>query len=217
MNVSEIDMTSSSIGNWGSAGETLDRLLRASTYVRMQMSDFLDEFSLTEARFSVLSTLSAAAEKGLSQSELADQLIQSESNVSTLIERMQQDGLVHRLQSDSDRRKRVLRLSSEGQRLFDRVELARQIWASKLLRSFPMDDASTLGRLLARLVENFDVAAGRNKVGYSSPKENMTSSGSFIRHEESIESNEESHSPHLALRQMLSTLGLISQLVEDEA
>ena len=107
------------------AGETLDRLVRAASLVRSKLGEFLDPFGLTEVRYSVLVALNSAGEMGLSQSELAERLMQSESNVSTLIERMAQDDLVERLRSDADRRKRVLLLSPSGLRLVERVETPR--------------------------------------------------------------------------------------------
>ena len=209
------------------AGETLDRLVRAASLVRLKLGEFLDPFGLTEVRYSVLVALNSAGEMGLSQSELAERLMQSESNVSTLIERMAQDDLVERLRSDADRRKRVLLLSPTGTRLVERVENAKGNWALRQLQGVPADDRATLGLLLGQLVashEGRSVLKGGASVssrGSVSARNDRTSfddvdslSWSETAHDE--ENGEGVHSPHRALEQILSALGLVDQLVKDE-
>ncbi len=213
------------------AGETLDRLLRAASLVRSRLGEFLDPFGLTEVRYSVLVALNTAGEMGLSQSELAERLMQSESNVSTLIERMAQDDLVERLRSDADRRKRVLLLSSTGSRLVERVENAKGNWALRQLQGVPADDRATLGLLLGQLVashEGRSALKGGTSVssrGSTTSRnarsafdaEGSTDSLSWSEAAHDEEDGEGVHSPHRALEQMLSALGLVNQLVKDES
>ncbi len=204
-------------GSADEASETLDRLLRAATHIRLRLGEFLEQFALTEVRYSVLVALRIASQAGLSQSELAERLMQSESNISTLVERMQQDGLVDRLRSDADRRKRVLLLSSSGERLLDRVEVAKQSWAARLLRAVPADDRSTLGLLMRQLVENFDGTEPKPAVPEATFAEATRSHDDLAWAQCHPGAGNEPNSPHLALRQMLSALGLNNQLAEDEA
>lgn len=200
------------------ASETLDLLLRAATHVRMRLSDFLGQYSLTEVRYSVLATLRVAAQAGLSQAELAERLMQSESNISTLIERMQQEGFVDRLRSDADRRKRVLFLSPSGQRLLDRVNAGKRAWADRLMSGLPADNRSTFRMLVKQLGESFY----GNAVSKSSSSVTIQNEAT-LTHKElhwaecHLDDGDQLHSPHLALRQMLSALSLNSQLAEDEA
>lgn len=199
------------------AGETLDRLLRAATHIRLRLGEFLEQFALTEVRYSVLVALRAASLAGFSQSELAERLLQSESNISTLVERMQQEGLVDRLRSDADRRKRVLLLSPSGQRLLDRIEVAKRSWAARLLRAVPVDDRSTLGLLMSQLVENFDGSPAKPAPSAAILAEATGSHDDLVWTECHSGEGDKLNSPHLALRQMLSALGLNNQLVEDKA
>ena len=213
------------------SGETLDRLLKAAALVRLKLGEFLDPFGLTEVRYSVLAAINSAGAMGLSQSELAERLMQSESNVSTLVERMAQDDLVERLRSHADRRKRVLLLSPAGTRLVERVENAKGNWAVRQLLGVPADDRSTLGLLLGQLIashESRSILKGASSassrgptsshVGHASFDEESSSdqlSWSEAAHEE--ENGANVHSPHRALEQMLSALGLVNQLVKDES
>ena len=213
------------------AGETLDRLVRAASLVRSKLGEFLDPFGLTEVRYSVLVALNSAGEMGLSQSELAERLMQSESNVSTLIERMAQDDLVERSRSDADRRKRVLLLSPSGLRLVERVENAKGNWALRQLQGVPAHDRATLGLLLGQLVASHEgrsalkggasvssrgsVTSRNDRTSFDDVGSSDSRSWSEAAHEE--ENAEGVHSPHRALEQMLSALGLVNQLVKEES
>lgn len=200
------------------ASETLDRLLRAATHIRLRLNEFLEQFSLTEVRYSVLVALRIASRTGLSQSELAEHLMQSESNISTLVERMQQEGLVDRLRSDADRRKRVLLLSPDGQRLLDRVEVGKRSWAARLLRAVPADDRSMLRLSVKQLGESFDGStSAKSAPSATTLAEATCSHNDLVWTECHASDGGELNSPHLALRQMLSALGLNNQLAEDEA
>jgi len=217
MNFSEREATLAIIDSVDEASETLDRLLRAAAHVRARLGEFLEQYALTEVRYSVLATLRAAAQTGLSQAELAERLMQSESNISTLIERMQQEGVVDRLRSDADRRKRVLLLSPSGERLLDRVEVAKRGWAVRLMRGVPADDRSTLGLLVRQLGDNLDSNTSVKPAPSASILGEATCSHEEFLWNECHSDGDEINSPHLALRQMLSALSLNSPLAEDEA
>ncbi len=218
MNFAECETTADRTDSAGEANDTLDHLLRAAAHIRLRLGEFLEQFALTEVRYSVLVALRIASLSGRSQSELAERLMQSESNISTLVERMQQEGLVDRLRSDADRRKRVLLLSPGGERLLDRVEIAKQNWAARLLRAVPADDRSTLGLLTKQLVESFEGSPSAKAAPSATILAEATCSpDDHVWTECHPGEGKEVNSPHLALRRMLSTLGLNDQLAEDEA
>ena len=200
------------------ANDALDHLLRAAAHVRLRLGELLEQFALTEARYSILVALRIVSRAGLSQSELAERLMQSESNISTLIDRMQQEGLVDRLRSDADRRKRVLLLSPSGERLLYRVEAAKRKWATRVLRVIPTDSRSTLGPLMKQLSERLEGTIPLKPGTPAAILDQVDSSiGDVDWPESEVQEREEVNSPHLALRQMLSALGLTDQTEEDKA
>ncbi len=198
------------------ACDALDHLLRTALLVRTQFSEFLEHYSLTEVRYSALAALRIAGRGGLSQAELAERLLQSESNISTLSDRMQQDGLVDRLRSEADRRKRVLLLSLAGQVLLDRVEAGRRVWALHVMRGVTPIERQTLLNLAKRLG---DVLSGQTSTTGPTTK-TPTAETSVHQPARWVESRldhaDETQSPHIALQQMLSSLGLANQLGEVE-
>lgn len=199
------------------ACETLDALLRAAACLRLRLCEFLEPFSLTEGRHSVLVALKSAGMAGLSQSELAERLMQSESNISTLVERMQNEVLIERSRSEADRRKWVLLLSVSGDQLLSRVEEARSRWAARQLRGIPADDRSTFGALIGQLNDSLDDRAKSQVTPAAATRKPVHHDGETHWIEHRADEGGDEHSPHLALQRMLSALGLIYQYAEDEA
>jgi DNA-binding MarR family transcriptional regulator len=107
---------------------------------------------LNEARYRVLSALSGIRTGESSQSELAGVLLQSESNLSTLLERMSADGLITRARSVSDRRRSLIQMTPAGREALARADDARSAAIAHLMREFPPEQAEHLALGLQRLV-----------------------------------------------------------------
>lgn len=183
----------------------LDGLLRVSQIVRVRLNDWLGHFELNDGRHSVLAVLARADQEGCSQAELAEQLGQSESNISTLIERMQRDGLVNRLRSNADRRKRILLITPEGLSTLQSVDASRSAWAGRLLNGISADDRPRLHSLLQQLgtsLESTIATPAVSTVHESVPAEFAVLAA--MGHQ--ADPIEDPHSPQFALRKMLLAL-----------
>lgn len=188
-------------------GEIVTALLQAAGYVRHRLNEFLERFELTEGRHAVLLALDHNA-KGLSQSEVAEKMMQSESNISSLIERLHREGFVDRRWSDTDRRKRVLLLTDKGQRLIQKVGAARRRWAESLLVGLTSHSRGTMLRGLKVIPVQGDI-----RPESASPLENT---GGPVWPSHSVLTGRDPSSPQFALERMLSTLGLAGRFAEDE-
>ncbi len=196
-------------GIFDASCDLVTTLLHAANFIRQRLNEFLERFELTEGRYLTLEALSRASARGLSQSEVAEYLVQSESNVSSLIDRLQRDGLVDRNWSVTDRRKRVLLLTEAGHQLIDRVNLARPRWEESLLSNVgPLEHGALLEGL--RLIGNLPgvMALPRPSASSATERVEWPSNHSVKRRDPD--------SPHFALEQMLSTLGLAGRFGEDE-
>ena len=188
----------------------LDTLLRVSQSVRVRFNEWLAEFDLNDGRYTVLQTLARAGNDGLSQAELAERLGQSESNVSTLIERMQRDGLVDRSRSVADRRKRVLLISSRGRSNLDEVDDRRAQWAARLFTRLFVADCHKFMSLLNQLSQILKSGSGNlgefdTKSNSQSLVDSQNSTTVMFHSEDPIDSP---GSPQFALQQMLLALGV---------
>ena len=72
-------------------------ILRSAHRIRGVLAAHFAEFGLSDARFAVLQIVRDALPRGCTQTELAERLQQSESSVSTLVDRMRAADLLYRL------------------------------------------------------------------------------------------------------------------------
>jgi DNA-binding MarR family transcriptional regulator len=112
--------------------ELIDLILRSAHLLRIVLAPALAELGLNDARWAVLQAVQAGGTAGCSQTELAQELQHSESNISTLLERMRADGLVTRERSAFDRRKSLVQLTPGGQELLAQI-LGGPVFQSNLL------------------------------------------------------------------------------------
>ena len=131
----------------------VDHILRASNRLRELLATNFGEFGLNEVRYAVLRIIFDSLPAGCSQADLARHLDQTESSVSTLVERMREGGLLYRLRSKSDRRKRVLMLTDQGRQLHDLARASYQKQLAALLARLEAGQTSTLAHLLQLLSE----------------------------------------------------------------
>lgn len=141
------------------AAAIVDDLLRAAHRLRGLLANHFAEFGLTDVRYAVLQFVNRSAPQGCSQAELATELAQSESSVCTLVERMRHSGLLYRLRSKADRRKRVLMLTEQGRQVLDAVEQCHGERTTALLSGLSDEQLETLARLLDLLVEELSQPA----------------------------------------------------------
>jgi DNA-binding MarR family transcriptional regulator len=147
------------------ASEIVSSILKAAHRLRGILNSYYAEFGLTDIRFAVLQIIKKADINGCTQSELAEQLQQSESSISTLVDRMRNSDLIYRLRSKSDRRKRVLILSDRGRIILDKVEACHNEYMDKLLKPFQEDQKIELATLLQKLVKHLTFRNGQPEEG----------------------------------------------------
>src|SRR5262249_22136911 len=83
---------------------------------------------------------------------------QSESNLSTLLERMGGDGLITRTRSQTDRRRSLIRVTPRGLAALARAERSRAATIVRLMRQFSREEADELANRLRPLVMKLERA-----------------------------------------------------------
>jgi DNA-binding MarR family transcriptional regulator len=119
--------------------------------LRAELNEYLAEFALNDVRYLVLKAIDSAGPSGCTQTELAETLCQSESNVCTLVERMRSDGLLYRLRSKGDRRKRILLLTEQARQIVARIDACYDQEMSRVLRGLRVEERQVLVCLLREL------------------------------------------------------------------
>jgi DNA-binding MarR family transcriptional regulator len=109
------------------------RLLGCSTAIEKKARALLVErFATTLPRFDVLAALDRAPD-GLMMSALSSQLLVSNGNVTAIVSRLVEDGLVTRTQDRDDRRILRVKLTPKGRRDFRVMAAEHEKWIERLL------------------------------------------------------------------------------------
>lgn len=132
------------------------RMLKRTRMVDSALRErFRTEFDTTLPRFDVMAAL-ARYEAGLKMSALSGILRVSNGNVTGIIDRLAEDGIVVRVQVPGDRRASLVRLTRKGREEFALQAAAHEIWINELLADFDVDEADTLSA-------RFDAVSDREK------------------------------------------------------
>ncbi len=127
------------------------RLLTCTTQIEQTIrSKLRREFDTTLPRFDVLASL-ARSESGLTMSDLSRQLMVSNGNVTGLVDRMTDEGLVMRVPHPADRRSSYVALSDKGWERFSDMAAHHAGWIDDMFNGLDDRDAADLSRLLGRL------------------------------------------------------------------
>jgi DNA-binding MarR family transcriptional regulator len=122
------------VGTPGPRYEPLLQLLRTAETLWNVSRVFLDRWEISSSQFNVLN-LTSLADDGLTQSELSRKLIMHRSNLTGLVDRLEQRSLVKRRSEPGDRRAWRVVLTIKGKKLLAEVlpeyyRLAEQVWGT---------------------------------------------------------------------------------------
>ena len=112
-------------------------------------SDFVRQYGLTHAQFDIIATLGNTS--GMSYKELGQKTLITKGTLTGVVDRLEHKGLVIRERCPRDKRSYYVRLSTQGEHLFQDVfpKLTRQ--GRQLFASYTDDDFSRLETTLAGL------------------------------------------------------------------
>lgn len=140
------------------------RLARVYQKVTQASTTQLRDFGLSLAQFDVLAQVGAA--EGLTQQELADRLLVTKGNVSQLVDKLENAGLVLRVPEGRACR---LQLTAAGRALHDNVVPAHEAFVAREFSALAREEQAHLARLL-RTLDRSLAASSRSSTLEFSPK-----------------------------------------------
>lgn len=127
------------------------RMLACTTTIEQGIRSRLRvEFDTTLPRFDLLAQLDREP-GGLTMGELSSRLMVSAGNVTGLVGRLAEEGLVERARRVEDRRTQVVRLTPAGKRFFDHMTPAHEQWIDDVFGHLAPEEAAMLYHLLGKL------------------------------------------------------------------
>lgn len=126
--------------------EAMLNLLAAADEVRAELDRACDEFGLTHAQYNVLRIVRGAPE-GRARTEIGARMLDRAPDVTRILDRLEQRGLVERTRGAEDKRQSIARITRKGTVLLDEMEPriggVHEWFASKITRA----DAKELSRI----------------------------------------------------------------------
>src|SRR5690349_8823881 len=126
------------------------RLLTCTQLIERRVrSGLREEFATTLPRFDLMAQLERHA-GGLKMNELSRLLMVTGGNVTAIVDQLEKEGLVERLDEPDDRRAFRIRLTRAGERTFAEMARAHEQWVVEMLSGLSRREQDELLRLLAR-------------------------------------------------------------------
>lgn len=99
-------------------------------------------------------------ETGISQKELSDKSCKDQPNITRILDKLEEKGLIRREANPDDRRGFLVFLSESGARLRKKAVPIVQASLSQALKGFTEEETTLLKTLLNRIFDNLEVKAG---------------------------------------------------------
>lgn len=132
------------------------RLLAVTRKIEAELRERMrTEFDSTLPRFDVMAALSRN-EQGLRMSALSGVLRVSNGNVTGIVDRLAEDGLVMRVPVAGDRRATLVRLTAKGEEVFARQAAEHEGWIDAMLSELSADEARSYAARLRTLAQRLD-------------------------------------------------------------
>ena len=125
-------------------------ITRTAAVLEHELAQGLKPFDITQTQYNVLRILRGAGPDGLCRNEVGERLVRKVPDVTRLLDRMEELGLVIRERGGADRRYVTARISKQGLALVDRLDAE----ISRIhRRQLGHVDAGKLRRLIDLLTE----------------------------------------------------------------
>jgi DNA-binding MarR family transcriptional regulator len=139
------------------------RLLTCTTLIENEVRRRLrDNFDTTLPRFDLLAQLDRAP-NGMPLGELSQRMMVSNGNITGLVDRLAEQGLIRRKPAPNDRRVQIVCLTPEGQRSFRTMARANADWVGELFAGLSPRDVEALMALLAKAKQSARKAIGNGE------------------------------------------------------
>ena len=113
-------------------------------------SGLREDFGTTLPRFDLMAQLERYRD-GLKMNELSRLLMVTGGNVTAIVDQLEKEGLVERLDEPADRRAFRIRLTKSGEKSFAEMARAHEQWVVELLGGLSGRERDELLKLLAKL------------------------------------------------------------------
>lgn len=125
-------------------------ILFTASWIDSQNIQRLKIYGLSPQQYNVLRILRGSKDTTLKLSEIAERMIDRNSNATRLVEKLRQKKLLERSIGTTDRRQVAIKITQEGLRVLEEIDKTKEMFLSKF-KTLSKDEASQLNELLDKL------------------------------------------------------------------
>ena len=128
-------------------------VIRTSALLVDAFERMLKPYGITTTQYNVLRILRGAEPDGLCRNDLRDRMLTRMPDVTRLLDRMEESGLIDRARETSDRRMVMTRITAKGRRVLDELEGAVKAEHERAFAALTKEQMRTLIAHLAAVRE----------------------------------------------------------------
>jgi DNA-binding MarR family transcriptional regulator len=128
--------------------EAMLNIVRTSATMTDEMEDLLKSRGVTNTQYNVLRILRGAEPDGLCRNELRDRMLTRMPDVTRLLDRMEEAGLVARSRDNEDRRLVSTRITAAGRKVVDELDAPLHDFHQRRMAHVSEEQLQTLIELL---------------------------------------------------------------------
>jgi DNA-binding MarR family transcriptional regulator len=129
---------------------TIIELIKTGHWLTDSVSRELKEFNIYEPQFNVLRILQGAKGQPISVNTILERMIQRNSNVTRIVDKLEAKGLVARTLCSDDRRKMDILITKEGSALLLKLNKKVEAFQKPMENNLTEEEFETLGTLIRK-------------------------------------------------------------------
>lgn len=135
--------------------KALVNILFTGSWLNGRNKSYFKKFNISPEQFNVLRILRGSHPKPLRLADIAERMIEKNSNCTRLVEKLKQKGLVDRQLCESNRRQVDISITTKGLKLLEKIDSDNDQLIS-FQKSISKTEAEELNRILDKLRDAID-------------------------------------------------------------
>jgi len=135
------------------------QIITTGHMITHQVGQELKEFGVTEPQFNVLRILKGARGKPVSVQEILGKMVQRNSNVTRIVDKLLAKGCVERHQCPDNRRKMDITITDTGLALLEQLNKKVETLHQPIMNNLSNEELETLEQLINKLKSNINAQA----------------------------------------------------------
>ena len=127
-------------------------VVRAFGAISRQMGPHYAKFGLTPPQFQMLTVLNRLRDERVTQRRLGNELYVSFPNVTVMLNRLEEAGLIKRTVNPADRREKFVKISGRGRKLLQKIWKDQPAQLESIMAGLDDNERLQLAQLLNRVI-----------------------------------------------------------------